>query len=230
MTMKRFFFISALLLHSCLAMAQGANPPAGQYAFERGNGTLTIKPDGVFDLNTIGANAHICELDGRIAGGIAQLEGGACRVNFATKGDTVVVTTNGADQCRENCGARATFEGIYTRLSAVCTNEAVRESRNRFKQQYDAKRYQTARETLSAVLVKCENVLDWRTIGRIRNDVAITQFNLGDKAGCLQTLQPLAKDAAMTEVEIKENFPPADADDHLPIAKATRFNLNLCRS
>lgn len=211
-------------------MAQGANPPAGQYAFERGNGTLTVKPNGAFDLNTIGTNAHICELDGRITGGVVQLEGGACRVNFATRGELVVVTTNGADQCRDNCGARATFEGTYTRLSAACTNEAVKESRRRFKEQYDAKRYQTARETLSAVLVTCENVLDWRTVGRIRNDVAVTQFNLGDKAGCLQTLQPLAKDAAMTDAEIKENFPPADAYDHMPIAKATRFNLKLCRS
>lgn len=230
MTIKRFLFIFALLLDGGTVMAQNVNPPAGQYVFERGNGTLTVKPDGAFDLDTIGTNAHICELSGRITGGIAQLEGGACRVSFATRGDTVVIATNGADQCRDNCGARATFEGTYTRLSAACTNEAVKESRRRFKEQYDAKRYRTALETLSAVLATCENVLDWRTVGRIRNDVAVTQFNLGDKAGCLQTLQPLAKDAAMTDAEIKESFPPADAYDHIPIAKATRFNLELCRN
>jgi hypothetical protein len=57
----------------------------------------------------------------------------------------------------------------------------------------------------------------------------ITQYKVGDKAACLKTLQPLAEDAARTDADIKEGYPPADAEDYLPIVKATRFNLKMCK-
>ena len=62
------------------------------------NGRLDVESDGAFHLDTIGANAHTCELDGRIAGGTASLEDGACLATFTTTGKTVVVATNDAPQ------------------------------------------------------------------------------------------------------------------------------------
>ena len=230
MLLKAFLFSFAMWLCTGIAAAQNTNPPSGEYVFERGSGTLHVKPDGAFDLNTIGANAHLCELDGRIVRGEARLDNGPCVVKFATHGETLVVTTNGAQQCRDNCGARATFEGTYTRATPACTNSAMRTLRKQFQQQYDAKNYGTALGTLSTALSACEKTLDWLTAGRIRNDVAVTQFKLGDKAACLKTLQPLAEDAAKTDDGIKEALPPADADNYLPIVRATRFNLKICRS
>jgi len=189
---------------------------------------MHIKADGAFDLNTIGPNAHLCELDGKITRGNAKIEGGSCQVNFATTGDTIVVTTNGAEQCRDNCGMRAAFEGTYTRANPACTEKALKRSRAGFKQQYDAKKYGDAQNTLSAVLSTCEKTLDWLTAGRIRNDLALTLYKMGDKAGCLKTLEPLSADAAKSDAAIKEDFPPADAEDYLPIVKSTRFNIKMC--
>jgi hypothetical protein len=229
MSPKHFLFASVVCLYASLSAAQGANPPAGEYIFERGSGLLNVRPGGAFDISTVGANGHSCQLDGRIVGGKAKLDGSPCVVSFKTTGETVVITTNGADQCRENCGMRATFEGTYIHPSPACTINAVSTSRKRFKQQYDAKNYGAAQSTLSAVLAECEKTLDWLSTGRIRNDLAITQYKLGDKAACIRTLQPLAEDAARTDAEIKEGYPPADAEDYLPIVKATRFNLKMCK-
>lgn len=219
----------ALLAAVGLASAQAANPPAGDYIFERGSGALHVKPNGHFDITTIGANAHTCALDGTIVHGKAKIDDTACVVNFTLDADKVKVTTNGADQCRESCGARASFEGTYTRPAPGCTDMAVAVSRKRFKRQYDAKDYTAARTTLAPVLADCAPTLDWITTAWVRNDLALAQLRAGDRAACLQMLKPLAEDAALTDDGIKENYPPADAEIYLPVVRATRTNLKLCR-
>jgi hypothetical protein len=219
----------ALLAGAGLAAAQTATPPAGDYIYERGSGSLRVKPDGHFDITTIGANAHTCALDGTIVRGKAKLDDSACVVNFAVNADKVQVTTNGADQCRDNCGARAGFEGTYTRPIPACTDKAVANSRKTFKRQYDAKDYAAAQTILAPVLSDCDKTLDWITKAWLRNDLALTQFKLNDRAACLKTLQPLAEDADRTDDGIKDNYPPADAEIFLPVVRATRTNLKLCR-
>lgn len=218
-----------LLLGTGVAGAQPANPPAGEYIYEGGAGSLNVKPSGRFDLNTIGPNAHLCALDGTIVRGKSKIDDTACVVNFTVKGRVVEVTSNGSEDCRQSCGARASFEGTYTMPAPACTTKAVAATRKTFKRQYDAKDYAAARTTLAPVLGDCDKTLDWITKGRVRNDLAITQFRLGDRAGCLKTLEPLAEDAARTDEGVKENYPPADAEDILPVVRATRTNLKLCR-
>ncbi len=219
----------AWLLCAGMACAQTANPPAGDYIFERGSGALRVKPDGHFDISTIGANAHTCALDGTIVRGKAKIDDTGCVVNFTVNGGTVQVGSNGSEQCRESCGARATFEGTYTRPSAACTDKAVANSRKTFKRQYDAKDYSTALTTLAPVLSECDKTLDWISQGWMRNDLALAQFKLGDRTACLKTLQSLADDAGKSDDAIKDDFPPADAEIYLPVVKATRTNLKLCR-
>jgi hypothetical protein len=219
----------ALLACAGLAAAQTATPPAGDYIYEGGSGSLRVRSDGHFDITTIGANAHTCALDGTVVRGKAKLDDSACVVNFAVNADKVQVTTNGADQCRDNCGARAGFEGTYTRPIPACTDKAVANSRKTFKRQYDAKDYAAARTTLAPVLSDCDKTLDWITKAWLRNDLALTQFKLNDRAACLKTLQPLAEDADRTDDGIKDNYPPADAEIFLPVVRATRTNLKLCR-
>ncbi|WP_418120206.1 hypothetical protein [Variovorax sp. 350MFTsu5.1] len=220
----------ALLLGCGLAAAQnGATPPAGDYIYEGGSGSLRIKPNGHFDITTIGANAHTCALDGTIARGKAKLDDTGCVVNFAANADKLQVTTNGSDECRSYCGMRAVFEGTYIRPAPSCTDKAVSSTRKTFKRQYDAKDYAAAQTTLAPVLSDCDRTLDWITKAWLRNDLALTQYKLDDRAACLKTLQPLAEDAARTDDGIKENYPPADADIYLPVVRATRTNLKLCR-
>jgi hypothetical protein len=161
--------------------------------------------------------------------GKAKIDDTACVVSFAVNADKVRVSTNGVDQCRESCGARASFEGTYTRPAPGCTDKAVAVSRKRFKRQYDAKDYTAARTTLAPVLADCAPTLDWITTGWVRNDLALAQLRAGDRAACLQTLQPLAEDAALSDDGVKENYPPADAEIYLPVVRATRTNLKLCR-
>ena len=219
----------ALLLGTGMASAQASTPPAGEYIYQGGSGALRVKADGRFDITTIGANAHTFALDGSIVRGKAKIADSGCIVSFAVNADKVEVATNGAEQCRDNCGMRATFEGTYTRPAPACTDKAVANSRKSFKRQYDARDYSIALATLSPLLSECDKTLDWITKGWMRNDIALTQFKLNDRAACLKTLQPLSEDAARTDDGIRENYPPADADIFLPVVRATRTNLKLCR-
>jgi hypothetical protein len=221
--------VPMVLLLSGIASAQPANPTAGEYIYEGGAGFLRVKPNGHFDISTTGSNAHTCTLDGTIARGKAKLDDSACVVNFTVKGGAIEVGTNGSEDCRLSCGMRASFEGTYTKPSAACTDKAVTTSRKTFKRQYDARDYAAAQTTLAPVLGECDKTLDWITKGRLRNDLALTQFKLGDRAACLKTLEPLAEDAARTDQGVKDYYPPADADDILPVVRATRTNLKLCR-
>jgi hypothetical protein len=218
-----------LLFGAGIASAQLATPPAGDYIYEGGTGSLRVKPNGHFDISTIGSSGHTCTLDGTIVLGNAKLDGSSCVVNFTPKGGAVEVGTNGSDNCRGFCGIRASFDGTYLKPSPACTDKAVAASRKTFKRQYDAKDYAAAQTTLAPVLSECDKTIDWFAKGRIRNDLALTQFKLGDRAACLQTLQPLAEHTAQTDDDIKAMYPPFQADIFLPVVRATRTNLKLCR-
>jgi hypothetical protein len=54
--------------------------------------------------------------------------------------------------------------------------------------------------------------------------------SLGRDDLCLQNLKGLEEDAAKTDDQIPEEYQPSDADNYLPVVKATRTNLILCRS
>ncbi len=73
-------------------------------------------------------------------------------------------------------------------------------------------------------------MLSWLEKPSIRNDLAVTLYHLHDRAACLSVLEPLAEDASKTDAAIRENYPPTDADDYLPLIKAARTNLKLCKA
>ena len=212
------------------AGAQTATPPVGEYLYEGGAGTLTVKHGGHFSISTVGSNAHVCDFGGTIVQGKAKLNGGACVVTFTAAPGQFVVATNGSDACRENCGMRAWFEGNYIQPAPACTTAGVAASRKAFKRQYDAKDYAAAQATLAPVLTGCDRTLFWITRDWLRNDLALAQLRAGDRAACLKTLQPLLEDAGKTDETIKGDYPPADGDMYLPVIRATRTNVKLCRS
>ncbi|MDQ5984458.1 MAG: hypothetical protein CSYNP_00153 [Syntrophus sp. SKADARSKE-3] len=225
-----------ILICSVPGMAQEKLLPPGQYISEGGWGQLFIKQgrDGalMFSIKAVVGNAHACDLEGRIRNGMASLKeegmGKACIVTFSYQGNGVNVTSDGGDDCRYYCGARANFEGFYLKPLPGCGQADLRKTRNEFKKLYDKKNYAQARLKLEAVLKDCAKTMDWLELGWVRNDLAVTQYKLLDFVACRKTLQPLAGDAAKTKDQIFEAYPPADAESYMPIVNAARANLKLC--
>lgn len=208
----------------------------GSYTTDHGWGSLTISrnKNGAlgFEISATGANAHICDLSGTITNNKAVLEAlekdQPCIVTFSPKGSDITVSDNDGT-CRYYCGARAGFTGTYHLQPPACTSKAIQKTRTLFKQLYDRKEYQQARLQLELLLKNCGHLLHWSEEEWIRNDLALAQYKAGDAAACLQTLQPLAEDAARTDAELRDNYPPSDADVKVPIIAAARTNLNLCK-
>lgn len=218
-----------VLLTASAASAQLSTPPEGDYVINDGAwGVLSVEPRGKFRLETTGANAHICGLDGVIVNGKSKIDNSACQLSFKAQGPDFQVTTNGSDACQDFCGARAWFEGLYRKPPPLCEFKNMEASRKKFKKEYQAKNYTIALAVLNPVATQCKPFLHWVDSAWVLNDLALTQFKLGDRAGCVQTLKDLAKDAAMSDEEVTGNYPPADSDMYLPAVRATRTNLKLC--
>jgi len=209
----------------------------GEYIAEGGWGNLTVTQDTQgnvsFEISSIGANAHMCNLSGDIRDGQALLEedeeNKVCTVTFEPTEKGINVSSDG-EACRAYCGMRASFDFLYLKPKPGCEPEAMQKTRDEFKRLYDRRAYSQARAKLEPVLKNCSELIHWADLGWIQNDLAITQYKLGDYAGCRNTLQSLKDDAGKTDDELQEQYPPADADDAISIAKATRTNLRLCTS
>lgn len=230
------------LVFACLSgsphLAQ--SPPAprlapGDYVTERGWGqlSLTEKSGGQlsFSIEAVGGNAHSCSVEGTLRNGRATLEGSdaatPCVVTMKAVKTGVAVTSTG---CSFYCGMRAQFDGLYLTPPDGCTPVEIEAARADFKRQYDARAYARARQTLEPVLTTCGPLLDWLTAGWVRNDLAVTLHKLGALDTCRKVLEPLAEDAGSTDASIQERFPPTDAEMYLPIVRAARTNLALCRA
>ncbi|TXI50650.1 MAG: hypothetical protein E6Q50_04985 [Lysobacter sp.] len=223
------------LLASVSARAAEPTFAPGDYIAEGGWGRLTVAApkDGqrAFSLFALGANAHMCEVEGQIANGRATLATYAdepdCVVDFAPTAQGIAVEAG--ESCRYFCGARAWFVGEYLAVAPGCDDASRAKTRNAFKQEYDRKRYDRAYALLSPLPERCAKTLHWLERGELLNDVAITQYKRGDRAGCLRTLEPLAKDAATPDDKIEIDGWLAERHAYQPILDATRFNLRLCR-
>ena len=240
--MRRIIAVVLLAGLAAVGRAGDALQP-GEYILGRGVGTLTVRPPSqgtqAFSISVVGANAHTCELGGKIQRGRStpddQDQQPACEVRFEKSGPSALeVKTNDADACHSYCGARAWFEGTYALPPAGCTSVDIQRSRDAFKKAYDRRDYAQAQRLLSPVLLQCKAVIspwdeDW-----IRNDLALTQHRLGQDAACLELLSVLAKDAQASERDPqawKDNLAlaPVESDIYAGIIAATRTNLKLCR-
>lgn len=227
-------FASLCAAVSWAGYALPADPPAvkpGEYVYERGAGTLTIKAGNgkqTFAIDTVGANAHTCDLTGTIAGLEGRTDGddavAPCVFRITPLPGAVSIAAETDDACRAYCGARAAFEGKYSRPAPQCTATAVAATRATFKRLYVAKKFEKARAALEPLL-RCEDFVDRFSSAWIRNDVAVTRHALHDDAGCREVLEPLRDLADDDDPGAGE---PAFKDELTRIASATRFNLHLC--
>lgn len=231
---KRIFLV-------CLLGAgpvHAAGPSPGHYLAEGGRGDLEIKPAGDkslrFRLTATGENGHGCDLRGTIKDGRAVLptgnEGKACTVVFsAAPGSVHVESIDNSGACRDFCGARAWFDGTYL-FAARCTRAAKSAARQRFGALYRAGSYARALAELAPVLDECRTVLHWMDAARLRNDIAITQYHLGQLSECRNTLAPVLEYAEGGERQLRNALPPADFERFLPVAKAAWHNASLCQA
>jgi hypothetical protein len=234
LNMRKCLRLAGLFL-ACALPAHAQIAP-GDYVTEGGWGNLSLKPGAgglAFQINAIGANLHVCEIAGVVRAGVARVEtdekGKACVVRFTPKFGGIEVSPQEGEPCLYFCGMRATFEGVYFKPAPGCAAAEVTKGRAVFKRQFDQKAYAEARATLEQLLDRCAKTLFGNDADWMRNDLAITLYRLKDNAGCLRLLQPLAELGAMSEAKVREEYPPSDADMMVPIARATRTNLRLCK-
>lgn len=209
---------------------------AGEYLTEGGWGYLKISEDKKasvnFSIEAMGGNGHSCSLAGVIHNGKStpdEQEGNpeTCEVNFISNENGIAVTPN-TDACRMFCGMRAQFEGIYLNVAQNCVPSVLDKTRKKFKQLYDKKAYSEAYALLQPTFQQCEKTLYWLEQKWLRNDLALTAYKLGNTANCQQWLQPLLEESQKTDEVLKEDYPPTDYDNIMPVIKATRTNAKLC--
>lgn len=222
-------FSSPLWLAACaMAATLQAGAAPVDYGTERGWGLLTLdRAARTFAISAVGANAHTCDVQGRLGG--AKLNEGsaeACRITFTEgRGGRIAVAATPATEeaCRQFCGMRAYFDGDYEPLPAACRPDALRQQHARGLADYRAKRFDAALQAWGAGLAACERLMDRFGVWGWRNDMAIAAHRLGRHADCIQWSQAVLDEAAPID------FAPTDADTAAPLLKAARFNLGQCR-
>jgi hypothetical protein len=197
--MYKSFWLTCLLVVG--AHAQTIPPGAYQMG---GYGWLNISPvdeQGYqkFDISTFGANAHICDLDGRIRKGLAQLDYNSkhpedrCDIRFTTPKRGVVEVVPVAEYhggCRNYCGMRASFDGEYALPPKKCSTVQFKTITKQFSQKYKSRDYKGAANLLEMIYPACESWLFFTDRIDIRNDLAITYHHLRRPADCIRILQP----------------------------------------
>nr|WP_315464015.1 hypothetical protein [uncultured Rhodoferax sp.] len=204
--------------------------PPGGYVYQGGSGELQIQSDGRFSIDTVGGNAHTCQLEGMLEGPHGRLPDSACRLTFSHQGSRIRVHDNGHPDCRIYCGARALFTGVYRRPSPACTNHGMAATRQAFKVLLEQEKFAAAAQTLSPLLRDCAASLHRLDAGWVRNDLAQAQLRNGDAAACLQTLRPLQDWVDLRDTDLHEIPEPVLEDSYLHLAKVTRTRLRQCRA
>jgi hypothetical protein len=221
------------------AYAAGTIRP-GEYVLTGDWGRLKIEQrDGGknFSIDSIGANCHMCGLSGRLVGTTAETveenpsDGDmVCRIrmNPSADGRQITVEPLTDEACRQFCGMRARFDGVYRKPQGRCTGAGQRNARDTFIRHYRAKRFNEAVAALRPLLEHCSAFLGWIEIDRVRNDLALAYFHAGNPEQCLATLRNTRAFEHADEAALRSGLPPCDFDNYLPTAQASWHNMRLC--
>lgn len=223
--------VVTLSLHSVAAAL-----PDGRYITALGWGKLKLGQSHgrqQFDIYSAGPNGQTCSLTGEVKEGRAVLtdsvDASQCTVTFAQQAGGIEIGSLPGQSCQPHfCGTKGNFEGLYLKPEAGCEDIERARTHHGFKQQFERKAYAEARDMLAPLLARCQATLDPMEAAWTRNDLAITQYKLGDRFACQRLLAPLADEAGMSDETLRAHFPPAEAVSHLALAQATRTNLKLC--
>lgn len=216
----------------------------GKYILDRGSGELSIRSDTqgkiTFQIVSIGANCHMCDVSGVILGNIGYADSlteddneSKCVISFVANRSKVVVHPLKHDECRVFCGARAGFDGIYSIPPKECTESGKQKIHNQFLSLYRSHHYIQAATILQNQLKQCSTFMNWIEIDMVRNDLALAHYHDGEFQQCLTTLNETLAAKVKNEDELKEGIdafylPPCDFDNYIHVAKSTWFNKALC--
>ncbi|MBH9577222.1 hypothetical protein [Inhella proteolytica] len=235
--------IWAMLLWTVPLAVAGAAPDkaleSGTYIRTGDTGTLTLRRARTgaleFELDTLGANAHECSAAGQVSGRIAttlalsdERPNEVCRLDFQIQGPHIRVRVLTSDNCSRHCGARAAFEGDYSKPPANCTTTAVAQRRAQFLKQYHAKQHALAAQSAEALLKDCSDFLFWFTQDSIRSDLALAQLRAGQPKACLATLEQTAAGKVADQEGLRAALPPVEYDSY-EWANAIWHNRRLCQ-
>lgn len=208
----------------------------GEYIANDGNSVLTIKEERGhlhFILLAESASHNACDLSGTILNDQGKLSHEdpkrPCSISFQANGARIKLSDLSGAACWSYCGQGASFEDDYVRAPPECTRAQVAAARRQFKTHYDLRDYPTARAVLEPVVKTCEDFIPYDDRGMLRNDLALTQFKLGDFSACLSTLDRYRNDAAKSDDDIREETAPPAIDATLKTIHAARTNIRLCR-
>jgi hypothetical protein len=193
-----------------------------------------------FRLSSEGANEHSCHLEGGVNGneGRAVFPDGvtdeACIITLGVGAHGIEVgvapVEGNFEACRQYCGMRAGFDGTYLRAPEPCRAAPVRRTRDTFQRLYDSHDYAKAIQTLRPLLQQCGQLLHYRDLDRIHNDLAVAFHHLGQDAECLRELHETGVDD-IDEDGLSDRFigQPGSLETYRPIARATWHNRLVCR-
>lgn len=222
----------------CLSCgAQATELLAGTYVREYNSGSLVIKntkngPE--FHIESVGSNCHSCSVAGIIKEGIGYTEPGNpddsnCRISFKGDSSSVNVEPTLSEACRQYCGMRAYFNGIYKALPPACTVKSLQARRNKYLTLYKKRQFSEAVIAIESLLKQCASTfMDDVQTDRIRNDLALTQYHSGDPLACQKTLSLTRASDFEDEAALRSQLPPCDFDNYISVAKATWHNQALC--
>jgi hypothetical protein len=213
----------------------------GEYIPDGGGGSLIISKTKNqqlhFEIQVIGSDSF-CEMKGEIQNhqSVTDKEYSDCILEFTAKGKKIAVSTEKTfEECSVPCGVHIGFQGLYSKVPAGCTSKEFSTAYKQFDHFYATKAYGKAEKILEPLLKHCADTLYWLTVDRMRNDLAVTQYHLGQYKNCLQTLAPIKANMFPNggklpeiEEELRDALVPRDFYVFLPIAKATWHNWNLC--
>ncbi|MDO4693640.1 MAG: hypothetical protein Q4A62_03305 [Eikenella sp.] len=224
----------------CLAVALAAAPALADSAqayqvkdpYQQQH--LEIRGDR-FELNTVGANSNLCEINGRFhrQGNRAVFKDGeGCEVRFRFERDRVTVDTPteaAATACRHHyCGHNVVFTGEYSRLPAACTEQGVKNSEQRFQVAYLAGRFAEAARIRQHSLNRCEDFMWFIDRMSARNNLAAAHKNAGDKAACRRALAPFVSEHTQGSA-IEFNLSTVWREDFDRQLQAAKSNWQQCQ-
>lgn len=209
----------------------------GEYLGKLGSGTLLMtasKKGQYFKINSFGANGHSCFVEGIIENSISVQKDDSgeddCLIKFVATAEFIEVTHNEKPACHNFCGTRANYTFPYYKTSPLCHSKIKNKNQKLFKTYYAKKKFDLAEKTLRKVYDACESYMSIFEKLETVNDLAITYKNLKKKDQCLALVKPFEEVADMSEEQLKDNYPPSDAEVILPMMKRLKFNRQLCRN
>ena len=238
--LKRFaLIIVGMLIGTGIGYAADTVPP-GEYVLTGDWGRLKVEQRNgkkIFSIDSMGGNCHTCGLSGRLVGTTAETvvddpSNGdmVCRIRVkpSPDGRQITVEPLTEEACRQFCGMRAGFDGVYRKPQGRCTKAGQRNARDTFARNYRAKRFNEAVAVLRPVLEQCNDFLDWIEVDRVRNDLALAYLHAGNSEQCAETLRNTRAFEYADEEALRGGLPPCDFDNYIPTAKATWHNMRLC--